>query len=339
VISFLVTGTFSARWLHRLGTSFECITWNAMNELIAVTKNAVTQATFSYDAMGRRVEKVAAGTATGWVYDTEDILLQRATASGVTTPTWFVHGPGVDEPMGIENPTSGAMTYLHGDALNSIARHTDAGGSVSHSIDYDAWGNMQAGTQMSYAFTGREWDASAEMYYYRSRWYDPKQGRFISEDPIGFRGGLNLALYVEASPTNFADPSGLFMSYGWWRNQWNIYQRGTGRDDGGYSNRVNHCRVHCESYRENYFPIMTPLLSHMADYVVPKAEFPGVQYEDDPGDRKANACGRNAPPAVSCDTWCRFSPQMQPLLIPPPPLPPLLPSPSPAPPPTPTPNG
>ena len=60
------------------------------------------------------------------------------------------------------------------------------------------------------AFTGREWDPGTGFYYYRARYYDPKLGRFISEDPIGFQGGLNFYTYVLNNPTNFTDPSGLY---------------------------------------------------------------------------------------------------------------------------------
>ena len=43
---------------------------------------------------------------------------------------------------------------------------------------------------------------------YRSRWYDAEQGRFMSEDPIGFDGGMNFYSYAGNSPTNFVDPMG-----------------------------------------------------------------------------------------------------------------------------------
>jgi RHS repeat-associated protein len=60
------------------------------------------------------------------------------------------------------------------------------------------------------AFTGREWDPETNLYYYRARYYDPKIGRFISEDPIGFAGGKgSLYTYVGSDPANFADPEGL----------------------------------------------------------------------------------------------------------------------------------
>ena len=42
-----------------------------------------------------------------------------------------------------------------------------------------------------------------------ARYYDPKVGRFLSEDPIEFAGGdTNLYRYVKTSPVRFNDPSG-----------------------------------------------------------------------------------------------------------------------------------
>jgi hypothetical protein len=60
--------------------------------------------------------------------------------------------------------------------------------------------------------------------YYRARWYDPQVGRFVSEDPIGFKGGMNLYLYVGDSPLNYI-PFGLWLSV--------YYYRTGGRDGGG----------------------------------------------------------------------------------------------------------
>lgn len=45
--------------------------------------------------------------------------------------------------------------------------------------------------------------------YYRARYYDPRVGRFISEDPIGFEGGDNSYAYVANRPTVGTDPYGL----------------------------------------------------------------------------------------------------------------------------------
>lgn len=46
-------------------------------------------------------------------------------------------------------------------------------------------------------------------YYYRARYYDPKIGRFISEDPLGYVEGPNLYEYVHNNPVNYTDPEGL----------------------------------------------------------------------------------------------------------------------------------
>jgi RHS repeat-associated protein len=59
------------------------------------------------------------------------------------------------------------------------------------------------------AYTAREWDPETNLYYYRARYYDPKVGRFISEDPIGFKGGANFYAYVFNRPCGLNDPMGL----------------------------------------------------------------------------------------------------------------------------------
>ena len=44
---------------------------------------------------------------------------------------------------------------------------------------------------------------------YRARYYNPTTGRFLSEDPIGFRGGINKYAYVGDDPIDLIDPFGL----------------------------------------------------------------------------------------------------------------------------------
>lgn len=69
-----------------------------------------------------------------------------------------------------------------------------------------------------YTYTGREADAEVGLMYYRARWYDPQLGRFLSEDPIGLDGGMNMYSYVGNNPINFNDPSGLCIGTGTQRN-------------------------------------------------------------------------------------------------------------------------
>ena len=62
---------------------------------------------------------------------------------------------------------------------------------------------------VDFRFTGREFDAETGFYYYRSRYYDPNTGRFLSEDPLRFDAAdFNLYRYVFNNPNNLRDPSG-----------------------------------------------------------------------------------------------------------------------------------
>ena len=45
--------------------------------------------------------------------------------------------------------------------------------------------------------------------YYRARYYDPNPGRFLSEDPIRFKAGVNAYAYVRNRPNGLRDPKGL----------------------------------------------------------------------------------------------------------------------------------
>ncbi|MDP9350591.1 MAG: RHS repeat-associated core domain-containing protein [Chloroflexota bacterium] len=51
-------------------------------------------------------------------------------------------------------------------------------------------------------------DASGQLYR-RNRYYDPFQGRFTQEDPIGLAGGINLYGFADGDPVSYSDPYGL----------------------------------------------------------------------------------------------------------------------------------
>jgi len=75
---------------------------------------------------------------------------------------------------------------------------------------YDSYGNVTSGlVSTRYTYTGRESDPETGLIYYRAQWYDAGQGRFISEDPFGLKGGVNLFGYVANNPLRFSDPGGL----------------------------------------------------------------------------------------------------------------------------------
>ncbi len=66
--------------------------------------------------------------------------------------------------------------------------------------EYDEWGNLLGETsaqhlQQSLRLPGQQYDEESGLYYNRNRYYDPLQGRYITQDPIGLKGGWNLYAY------------------------------------------------------------------------------------------------------------------------------------------------
>jgi RHS repeat-associated protein len=153
----------------------------------------------------------------------------------------FMNGPAIDQVFADEGSGTGnqVLWYLS-DAqhtVRDVAKYTNTtSGStakIRNHLEYDSFGNVTSvddpttgantsdgdlpgleGSGNEYSpqrsYTGREPDAATGLIYYRARWFDPKLGRFISEDPIGFAAGdANLSRYVGNSTPNATDPTGL----------------------------------------------------------------------------------------------------------------------------------
>jgi len=90
---------------------------------------------------------------------------------------------------------------------------TDSGGTARNSCNYGACGEIRNQTTIilnNYGYTGREFSEDI-LYYYKARYMDSDIGRFISEDPIGFEGGINLYSYVFNNPIKYIDSSGMIV--------------------------------------------------------------------------------------------------------------------------------
>ena len=130
------------------------------------------------------------------------------TGTGSTITGTLLNGGGLDERYG--RTVGGASSALLTDALGSLLHIVDAAGATTATYTYEPYGAVtHSGTDNTgFQYTGREVDVGGLMYY-RARYYNPRTARFISEDPIGLAGGVNLYGYVEGSPTNATDPLGL----------------------------------------------------------------------------------------------------------------------------------
>ena len=197
-------------------------TYDAENQLTGIAFSDGTSAAYRYDGIGRRIEKNVNGQVTRYVYDGMDILAEYS-ASGTLTAR-YVNGPELDEVLAVRR--GGTTLDLELDPLGSVTRVTD-GATVSASRTYDSFGRIVAQTgsaDIPYAFQGREFDPESGLYYFRARYYDPQLGRFVSEDPIRFAGGINFYQFARNNPINLFDPMG--MDVGFWEGMIPIWGSG-----------------------------------------------------------------------------------------------------------------
>ncbi|MDD5090156.1 MAG: hypothetical protein PHQ23_04490 [Candidatus Wallbacteria bacterium] len=131
-----------------------------------------------------------------------------------------IPGKIMDEIFGFIDEQGTFHGYFQ-DFLGSVKLQFSAAGSAEKKRNYRSFGYEANDSESGFGFTGREYDAVADHYFYRSRFYDPKIGRFLSRDSFneigmlsgGMQATYNLAQlndfsYVGNSPLMFSDPTG-----------------------------------------------------------------------------------------------------------------------------------
>ncbi|WP_379653770.1 RHS repeat-associated core domain-containing protein [Pseudoxanthomonas sp. UC19_8] len=181
--------------------------WDVRDQLAEIREGSSVIASFTYDALGRRISKTEGGSSVSYLYDAQDVV--QETRAGVTNPIFT--GLGVDQRYA-RSEQSGRVYYLV-DALGSTRALTDGQGGVVQRYDYSPYGETsQTSSSFTnpYKFTGREQDLTG-LYHYRARYYSPEAGRFISEDSFKFASGdANFYAYALGNPVSYTDPSGTF---------------------------------------------------------------------------------------------------------------------------------
>ncbi|WP_291826166.1 RHS repeat-associated core domain-containing protein [Marinobacter sp.] len=111
-----------------------------------------------------------------------------------------------------------AIAWYQCDHLGTPMELTDHHGEVAWTAQYKAWGEVkearsewakQNGLNNPIRFQGQYHDHETGLHYNRYRYYDPRAGRFINQDPISYTGGLNLFAYAP-NPVEWVDPLGLW---------------------------------------------------------------------------------------------------------------------------------
>ena len=199
-------------------------TWDYRDRLTRVATRTsggdlIKDVAYIYDAFDRRIAKAIDADGSGplapvvsrFAYDGDNVVLSLDGAGAISHR--YLHGPLVDQVLADEH-AGGEVFWSLTDHEGSIRDLIDSAAQVRDHIRYDSFGriasesNPSAGT--AYGYTGREQDTETGLIYFRSRYYDPSTGRFLSEDPGGFGAGdVNLYRYVGNDPASRIDPTGL----------------------------------------------------------------------------------------------------------------------------------
>jgi RHS repeat-associated protein len=176
------------------------------NRLIMVESREGGRIQFTYDALGRRIAKKTKDGETGFVWD-GDVLLAEVRDEWSNE---YIFEPGSFAPS-CRFDERGFGIY-HNDHLGTPRELTDERTQFVWSASYDVYGQIRQlhfnDVENPIRFQGQYADDEVALYYNRYRYYDPQTGRYISQDPIGLAGGLNLYSYV-LNPLAWIDPFGL----------------------------------------------------------------------------------------------------------------------------------
>jgi len=166
------------------------------------------QTYYNYDGDGRRIEKTVANVyTTRYVYDGNTIIGEVDPNASSIVKTFHLPGVGFTS-------SAGAQSYYNESALGSTLAVRDVNGNFSSRSEYDAYGitgTILQGTRSSFQFAGKHGyvtDEDTGMQLLGHRFYLPRLGRFLTQDPIGQAGGLNLYGYCENNPLTRVDPDG-----------------------------------------------------------------------------------------------------------------------------------
>ena len=198
-------------------------TWQGNGMLRSVTRPDGKTVTFKYDALGRRIEKVFDGRVYRYLWD-GDVILHEWDYAEADRPNTVVTEAGevtLDRPEPVENlitwvydsdsyvPTAKIVGDRHysiiSDYIGRPVQAYDDNGNIVWQADYDIYGNVRNlnGSRQFIPFRllGQYEDEEIGLYYNRFRYYDPRIGNYISQDPIRLAGN-NPTLYAFVTDPN-----------------------------------------------------------------------------------------------------------------------------------------
>ncbi|MFK3908533.1 RHS repeat-associated core domain-containing protein [Pseudomonas monteilii] len=169
---------------------------------------------YSYDSLGRRMAKRAEvdGRVELKRFLWQGLRMLREEAPGQTI--LYLYEPDSYAPLARVDQHEGEakkLYYFHTDQIGTPLEMTDADGSIVWQATYKAWGSLETlhvgEVEQSLRFQGQYFDDETGLHYNTFRFYDPEIGRYLTQDPIGLAGGINIYFYG-SNPAQNIDPLG-----------------------------------------------------------------------------------------------------------------------------------
>uniref|UniRef100_UPI003218FE7E RHS repeat-associated core domain-containing protein n=1 Tax=Phocaeicola dorei TaxID=357276 RepID=UPI003218FE7E len=197
--------------------------WTSGGMLRRVVRPDGRSVEFRYDALGRRTAKQYLGKVTRWVWDGNTPLHEWVAAvtdndgreevscpDGNSLTTW-VFEEGTFVPAA--KIRGDRQCSIVSDYMGTPVQMYDSEGNKIWDCTLDIYGKVadfrgESLHDCPFRFQGQYEDIETGLYYNRFRYYDPSVGLYISQDPIGLQGSMQLYAYVH-TPNSWIDSLGL----------------------------------------------------------------------------------------------------------------------------------
>ena len=189
-----------------------------------------------YDYMGRRVRKTVSSDYSGGSYTTTNVTtfiydgwnpIAEIVDDGSTVATnyhvWGIDASGTLQGAGgvgglLATIQDGETYFACMDGNGNVCQYVDTNGTVVAHREYDPFGGTIALTgdkknDFTHWFSTQHLDAETDLYAYTFRHYSSSLGRFLSKDPIGELGGMNVYAFVRNQPISLIDILGLTVDF------------------------------------------------------------------------------------------------------------------------------